>query len=217
LTKRLAVIPARGGSKRLPRKNIRAFHGRPIIAYSISAALHAEIARDHGAEVAIRPIALSTDGSTVFEVCVDLLQSERLSGRNYDVLCCLYATSPLRTAHDVAETVGLIEPGVCDFAIAVTKYMHYPHQALRRTDDAFLVPMWPELSERRADRVGELLAGNGSTYCADVSAFMREGSFYGPRMRGYEMPLSRSIDIDTEEDFQMALALATLCGESGAC
>lgn len=224
MTKRLAIIPARGGSKRLPRKNILLFLGKPIIAYTIEAALEsgqfervvvstedteiAEISRRFGAEVDIRPTVLATDSATVVGVCEEFLAREKSAGSEYDVLCCLYATAPLRTASDIVETIKLIEPNSCDFSMAVTRYAHYAHQALCKTEEFYLTPMWPNVVGLRSDVVGELVVGNGSTYCAEVSAFFRVKSFYGPRLRGYEMPLSRSIDIDTRDDFEMAEAMS---------
>jgi CMP-N-acetylneuraminic acid synthetase len=218
--RRLAIIPARGGSKRLPRKNIAEFSGRPIIAWTISAANHAqlfdrvvvstedaeiaEIARRYGAEVEPRRADLATDSATVVDVCLDLLEREDKAGCAADILCCLYATAPLRAADDIRATIALIEPGVCDFAMAVTGYDVPPYQALRWREDGTLEPMWPELINLRQDQVGELVVDNGSTYAASVSAFRRHRSFYGPGLRGHRMPRIRSIDIDTPEDLELA-------------
>ena len=126
----IAVIPARGGSKRLPRKNILDFCGQPLIAYSIKAALASKlfqrvvvsteddeisaVAKSFGAEVAKRPHGLAMDTSSVLDVCLDLLDRESKQGRKYSVLCCLYATSPLRTVNDICETVNLVASGECE-------------------------------------------------------------------------------------------------------
>jgi pseudaminic acid cytidylyltransferase len=220
----LAIIPARGGSKRLPRKNILDFHGKPILAYTIEAAFRsglfkkvivstedaeiAEIAAKYHAEVAVRKPDLATDAATVAQVCENVLLEEQGQGRVYDILCCLYATAPLRCAEDIAATVALLEKGACRFAIAATHYSHYPHQALIRNSDGYLVPRWPEWCDLRGSEVGELLAGNGSTYAVFVEDFLREKDFYGPGMRAHIMPFVRSIDIDTAEDFELAWCLA---------
>lgn len=226
--KSLALVPARGGSKRLPRKNIMDFLGKPIIAYTIEAALEtglfdrvvvstedAEIARvseTFGALISERPSNLASDTSTVAEVCLNLLEKERAEGRVYDVLCCLYATAPLRTAEDIAATMMLIAPGRCDFAISVTPYTHYAHQALRCDDLGCLEPMWPDLVFSTTDQIGQLVAGNGSTYAASVPAFIKSRTFYGPGMRGHVMPIMRSVDIDNREDFEMACCFAQKLG-----
>lgn len=228
--KRIAIIPARGGSKRLPRKNILDFRGKPVLAYTVAAALEtglfervvvsteddeiAAAAAAAGATVDRRRVELATDKSTVADVCADLLEREALAGRCYDTLCCCYATAPLRSAADIAATVALLSPGHCDFAIAVTTFSHYPHQALRLDENGFLEPMWPDVAGLRSELVGTLLAGNGSTYAVTTEAFLRERDFYGPHMRGYPMPFHRSIDIDTREDYELALAVANHPGFS---
>jgi CMP-N-acetylneuraminic acid synthetase len=221
---RLAVIPARGGSKRLPRKNVLPFLGKPIIGYTVEAARAsklfdrvivsteddeiASIAAGFGAEVRERAKELASDTARVVDVCLDLLDREQAQGRAYDVLAVLYATAPLRTAEDIAGTVNLLEPGRCDFALAVTNYDLPPHQALKVGDDNAVAPMWPALINERADVIGKLCVDNGSTYAVSVGAFRRERGFYGPGLRGYLMPRSRSIDIDTPEDFEMAQLMA---------
>ena len=229
-SKIICIIPARGGSVRLPHKNIVDFLGKPIIAYTIEAALQtsifdrvvvstedkkiAKVARCFGAQVSERSPSLATDASTVVEVCLDLLERERKNDRIYDVICCLYPTAPLRKAEDIAATLKLIEPGKCDFAVAVTKFGHYPHQALRLDESGFLKPMWPEYVFFRGEKIGQLLAGNGSTYAATIEAFQRYKRFYGPGMRGHIMPRSRSVDIDDNEDLELALYFAQKFGLS---
>ena len=216
----VAIIPARGGSKRLPRKNVIDFLGRPIIAYTIEAAIEAEcfdrvvvsteddevagVAERCGAIVDHRKPELATDAAGVVAVCIDFLEREARAGRDWQVMACLYATAPLRTAGDIRETVALLSPGVCDFAMAVTAFDHQPHQALKFAD-GWLYPMWPELVERRASDLPALRVGNGSTYAVSVPQFLSRRSFYGPRMRGYEMPRHRSVDIDTRDDLELAL------------
>lgn len=212
----LAVIPARGGSKRLPRKNVIDFGGRPIIAATIESAREAgvfervlvstedaeiaEVAQRHGAEIDKRPPELATDAATIVQVCAELLG--RLPG--YDTITVLYATAPLRNAGDIRATLALLEPGACDFAMAVSAFEQPFHQGLRLEENGALSPVFPELTTRRADSVGAFVAGNGSTYCANVAAFLRERSFYGAPLRGHVMPRERAIDIDTAEDLALA-------------
>ena len=217
--KRLAIIPARGGSKRLPRKNVLPFRGRPIIAHTIEAALVsrcfervlvstedgeiAKAAKDAGAEVHERPTDLATDAAGVTEVCLEALLAEERAGRSYDVFACLYATAPLRRADDIAAVVALIDSG-SDFAIAVTSYAMPPHQALRVGENGTLSAMWPDLIERRASDLGRLVVDNGSTYAARVAALRKHRSFYGPGLRGHLMPRERSVDIDEQADYELA-------------
>jgi pseudaminic acid cytidylyltransferase len=217
----VALIPARGGSKRLHRKNVVDFLGRPIIAYTIQAALAANsfdrvvvsteddeirsVANSFGASVHRRRSELAADSAGLVDVCLDYLDQESSAGRGWDVLACLYATAPLRTAEDIRATVALIDPPACEFAIAVTVYDHQPHQALRFSSDGDLAPMWPELVTRRASDLPMLRAGNGSTYVVSVPAFRQAKSFYGSRLKGYDMPRNRSVDIDTSDDLELAL------------
>jgi len=221
--KRIAIIPARGGSKRLPKKNVIDFYGKPIIAYSILAALKtnlfeqvvvstedktiAKISRNYGAHVAIRPDNLATDSAKVVDVCLHFLEEEAKHGRNYDILCCLYATAPLRNEKDIRSTVALVENSDADFAMAVTEYHFPPHQALKTNHAGFLEPMWPTWNSKKSQEVPPLLVDNGSTYVVSVPEFCRTRSFYGSSLRGYVMPRTRSVDIDTKEDLQIAYNL----------
>jgi len=216
----VALIPARGGSKRLPRKNIADFFGRPIIGYTIEAATKsgcftrvvvstedaeiAEVAARFGAEVDRRPASLASDAATVGAVCVDFLERERAAERAWQHLCVLYPTAPLRTAEDIRGVMGLLEPGRCDFAMAVTRYDLPPHQALKLGPEGALEPMWPDLIARRSSDVPALCVDNGSTYGVGVPAFLKQPGFYGPGLRGHMMPRERSFDIDTGIDLDLA-------------
>lgn len=225
--KTICIIPARGGSKRLPRKNVADFLGKPIIAYTVEAALQcadlfsrvlvstedeeiAEIAKRAGAELARRPPELASDKARIVDVCIDLIDSEAMAGRSYDVLCCLFATAPMRTADDIRNTMSLINPGRVDFAMAVTNYDLPAHQAMRQNADGTLSAMWPDLVNARSQDIGELLCDNGSTYAASIEPFRRHRTFHGPGVLGYHMPRRRSIDIDLPEDLDMARLIAGL-------
>jgi CMP-N-acetylneuraminic acid synthetase len=216
----LAVIPARGGSKRLPRKNVIDFLGKPILAYTIAAAKTAGIfsrilvstddaeiatlAQKYGAEVDMRPVALGRDDSTVNDVCIDLLDRLATQGESYSTLTVLYATAPLRSADDIRATHALLEPGHCEFAMAVTEFQQPVHQALKSDANGQLKAVFPEIVSRRAEVAGQFFAGNGSTYSVTLSAFRRVKGFYGESLRGHVMPPERSVDIDTAADFELA-------------
>lgn len=224
----IAVIPARGGSKRLLRKNVVPFFGHPIIGYTIRAALEsncfdrvlvstenaeiAEIGRRYGAEVDDRPAALADDRAGVVEVCIELLNREAVAGRNHAVLGVLYATAPLRSADDIRATMALLDPGRCDFALAVTEYDLPPYRALRRGIDGTLAPMWPDLAFAKSQDVPPLYVNNASTYIVSVPAFLRHRSFTGPGARGHVMPRSRTTDIDVPEDLDEARRKAERAG-----
>jgi pseudaminic acid cytidylyltransferase len=220
--KAICVIPARGGSKRLPRKNAVEFFGKPMIAYSIEAAIASkrferivvssddaetlDIAREFGADPVERKSSLASDAARVSEVLLDFLDQEDAAGHKQDIICCLSATAPLRRAEDVAAVIDLIKPGECDFAIAVTEYDLPPHQALKLEAGGTLKPMWPELVNQRDEQVGKLVVDNGSTYAAIVGAFRKQRNFYGRPLRGHAMPRERSVDLNSSVDLEIAKA-----------
>lgn len=220
----VAIIPARGGSQRLPRKNIIDFLGRPMLAYTVDAAIEsgcfarvvvsteddeiAEAAGKTGAIVDRRRPELAAHQIGLVDVCLDFLDREEREGRSWQNLACLYATAPMRNAQDIRDTMRLLEPGFCGFAMAVTSYDHYPHQALQFEAGGALTPMWPDLVSRRSSDLPALRAGNGSTYAVNVSEFRKHRSFYGPDLRGHDMPRDRSVDIDTRDDLEFAVWLA---------
>lgn len=218
--KATCVIPARGGSKRLPRKNIIDFFGKPMIAHSIEAAKACarferivvssddaetlDIARKFGADPVSRQSGLASDTARVSDVLLDYLDQEESAGREHDIICCLFAAAPLRRAEDVAAVVDLITPGECHFAIAVTEYDLPPHQALKLASDGMLSPMWPDLVDLRDEQVGPLVVDNGSTYAATVDAFRRQRNFYGTPLRGHRMARERSVDLNSAADLEIA-------------
>jgi pseudaminic acid cytidylyltransferase len=220
----VAIIPARGGSQRLPRKNIADFLGRPMLAYTVDAAIEsecfarivvstedeeiAEVARRIGVLVDRRRPELAGHQVGLVDVCLDFLEREERESRMWHNLACLYATAPMRNAQDIRETMALLEPGRCGFAMAVTSYDHYPHQALKLETERALTPMWPDLVTKRGSDLPPLRAGNGSTYAVNVAEFRKHRSFYGPNLRGHDMPRERSVDIDTADDLEFATWLA---------
>jgi CMP-N-acetylneuraminic acid synthetase len=218
------LIPARGGSKRLPRKNVIDFLGRPIIAYTIDAAREsgcferivvstedeeiAAVARQYGAASMGRPPELATDTAGVVDVCLHVLDGEEAAGRTWEAMCCLYATAPLRTAGDIRATVGLLDNGVCSFVMGVTSFDLQPHLALKFASDGGLTAMWPDLIKYRASDLPPLRVSNGTTYAVHVAPFRQYRTFYGPGLRGYDMPRERSVDIDTQADLDLAQMIA---------
>jgi len=132
------------------------------------------------------------------------LATEQAAQRNYDVLCVLYATAPLRNANDIRAVIELLEPGVCDHALAACGYQQPAHQTLKQLEGANISPMWPDLVARRESSLPNLVVGNGSTYAVTTKAFMAAPGFYSARMRAHVMPWSRSVDIDHEDDLELA-------------
>lgn len=215
----LGIIPARGGSKRLPRKNVIEFAGKPMIAWTIQAAQDcggitdlyvstedreiAGIARECGARILARDDSLAGEKSTVTEVCLDAI--DRLNGSNrYDTLCCLYPTAPLRNTSDIDAVLRPVVQRVANYSLAVTRYPLPPHQALRLTGDTGAEPVFPHLVDRREDEIGKWVVDNGSTYAVYIADFQKARSFFGQPLAVHVMPAQRSVDINEAADLQLA-------------
>ena len=219
----LAIIPARGGSKRLPRKNIIEFLGRPIIAHTIEAALQsacfsrvivstddveiAEISARYHHDWVMRPAALATDEARVADVCEHLLREEAEQGRTYDVLSVLYATAPLRTADDIRSVVSYVQSKKYTSAMAVTSYSLPVHQALICRDSGVEM-VFPDIFFRRSNELPEYCVDNGSTYAVTTEFFLKAKELTSPNLAVHMMPRSRSVDIDTWDDYLLANCLA---------
>tara|TARA_Y100000748_G_scaffold304192_1_gene312513 strand:- start:889 stop:1581 length:693 start_codon:yes stop_codon:yes gene_type:complete len=215
------IIPARGGSKRLPKKNIIDFMGKPIIAYTIEAAFKAnifeeiivstddeqiaEVAKNFGSKIDFRPKELGSDYATVSEVCLEYLKRDKSNLNSNDIFCCLYPTAPLRAADDIKQTVQLLDNEKYNFSLAVTEYHYPPNQALKIKNDNELEPMWPNLVFNRRDEIKPLCVDNGSTYAFRIGKFIEFESFYIKPFKGYVMPRERSVDIDEKKDLELAL------------
>lgn len=223
----LAIIPARGGSKRLPRKNVMDFLGRPIIAYTIEAALAsgcfsrvvvstddaeiADISARYHSDVVIRPAELATDEARVVDVCEHFLHEAVERGECYDVLSVLYATAPLRSADDVRTVLDFVTSGRHHSAIAATTYSLPVHQALVQSKSS-VEQVFPDLFSRRSNEVPEYFVDNGSTYAVTTDYFLRERRFISPDLAIHLMPRARSVDVDTWEDYVVAKCFAELIG-----
>ncbi len=224
--KSIAIIPAKGISKRLPRKNILNFKGKPIIGWTIEAAIKADIfdkiivstedeeianiSLELGVEVEHRDKELLTDESTVNMVCLDLLEKEKSKGIEYDILCCLYATSPLRNSIDISSVMNLVTSNRCSQAMAVTNFDLPAFQAMFYSEDGSLNPMRQDLFHLNSNNVSKIVVDNGSTYVTKVEDFYRSGRLVSEGMLGHQMPKIRSVDIDFKEDFKLAEYYAEL-------
>ena len=225
----LCVIPARGGSKRIPRKNIRAFHGRPMIGWSIAAARAsglfervivstddaeiAAIARDQGAEVPfLRPEALAGDHAATVPVIAHAVQALGLADDR--AVCCLYATAPFVTTADLAEGARLLAAGA-RFAMAVTRFGHPIQRALRRADDGAVEMIDPAQMLVRSQDLEPAWHDAGQFYWARAATWAAGAPVFGPGARGVARPAHRVVDIDTPEDWARAEALFAVLGSTG--
>jgi N-acylneuraminate cytidylyltransferase len=226
--KLLAVIPARGGSKRVPLKNVRDLAGRPSIAYSIDAAKEsglfhrvivstdseriAEIAVQCGAEVPfMRSADLADDYAPVSLVTVDVLERLDSAGTVYGAVAQLMANCPLRTAEDVRDSYRQFSETGATGQISLTKYGWLnPWWAVTLNTDFRVTNILPESLGKRSQDLPEVFCPTGAIWWATAEALRAERSFHTADKRGWEMPWQRAVDIDTEEDWQMAEVLLKL-------
>jgi len=230
--KRLAVIPARGGSKRLPRKNIMDFMGRPMIAWTIRAALEsgmfdkvlvstedgeiAAISREVGAEVPFLRQAHFDDHATTSEATIAALkQAETHWEERYDVIVQLMANCPLRTAKDVRNALYHFEEGEHNFQISVFKYgWMNPWWAMRMNRDGTPAPLFPEALGARSQDLDTLYCPTGAIWIATRDSLLQAGTFHAPDRVLWPMPWEHAVDIDDADDLRLAIAVATMLGTS---
>lgn len=215
----LAIIPARGGSKGVPRKNVHPLGGLPLITWTVRAALDASCiervlvstdddeiaysAREAGAEVPfMRPAELASDTATSVDVMAHALDAVRGFGR----AVLLQPTSPFRTAADLDAGFALWQ-GVpsASGCVSVCEAVESPWLMYGRGTDGALARLLPEPpgGSRRQD-LPKVLVLNGAFYFVDVTRFNLERRFLFADSQGFEMPMDRSLDIDTHEDFEVA-------------
>lgn len=218
---RLAVIPARGGSKRIPRKNIREFAGKPIIAWSIEAALAsgcfdrvivstddeaiAAVAREHGAEAPfMRPAELSDDHTPTIPVIAHAIRWQEAQGGDVRAACCIYATAPFCRAEDLRQGWRLLEADRVDYVFPVVSY-GFPIQRAVRMDAAGRVePFQPEHATTRSQDLEPAYHDAGQWYWGMREAWLEGRPIFAPASRAVVLPASRVQDIDTAEDWARA-------------
>lgn len=221
----LGVIPARGGSKGIPRKNLVDLCGKPLIAYTIEAALGAarlsrvvvstedeeiaRIAQGYGAAVPFRrPAELSTDGAHSLPVVQHALETmEAKDGRVYDVVVLLQPTTPLRTARDIDEGVELLVSSGADSVISVVEVgPNHPYRMKRILDDGRLVNFVDQGFEdmRPRQELPPVYIRSGDLYISLRRVVMEMGTLVGPHCRPVVIPTDRAVNVDTRLDLERA-------------
>ena len=217
----ICVIPARGGSKRIPRKNIQPFCGKPMIAWSIEAALRAgcfqqiivstddaeiaEIARQSGATVPfIRPAELSDDHTGTIPVMRHAIEWFRSQCAQLRQVCCLYATAPFISAADIQRGRDLLEAGGVDYAFSVTSYAFPIQRALRITAAGRIEMFQPHHFASRSQDLEEAYHDAGQFYWGRADAWVEGKVIFGTDSVPVLLPRHRVQDIDTLEDWVRA-------------
>lgn len=216
----VAIITARGGSKRIPRKNIREFLGQPIIGYSIAAALGAgcfdrvmvstddeeiaELGRRLGAEVPfLRSAATSDDYATTVDVLVEVLTEYGRRGTSFDYACCIYPTAPFVTAERLRQAFALLQGSGADSAIPVVRFSFPIERSLDIRGDR-LSFRYPEYQNTRSQDLAPAYHDSGQFYFFRVPHLLETRSLFGRQTLPIELPESEVQDIDNEEDWQVA-------------
>ena len=217
---KIAVIPARGGSKRIPRKNIKLFLGKPIIAYSIDAAIKtgifdkvivstdsdeiATIAKEFGGDVPfVRPAVLSDDFSGTTEVIAHTIKWFQEKGDQIDLACCIYATAPFLSPETIIKGMKLIEERNKQYSLTVTHFPSSIHRAIK-IDNNELDMFWPENFNVRTQDLEEAYYDAGQMYWGKPEAFINSLPFYTHNSVPVILPNYLVKDIDTLEDWRTA-------------
>ncbi len=217
----VAVIPARGGSRRVPRKNVRTFAGKPMLAWSVAAARDsgcfdrivvstddaevAAVARSCGAEVPfLRPATLADDHTPTLPVIAHAVEALRSSGSTVDTVCCLYPTAPLIEADDLRRALATLRETGADYVFSATTFDFAVQRALICDGEGRVAPMFPEFIGYRSQDLPQAIHDAGMFYWGSADAFAAQRPIFGPESRAHMIPRHRTQDIDTEEDWMHA-------------
>lgn len=218
--RKIAIIPARGGSKRIPHKNIRDFLGKPILAYSINAALEtgifdevmvstdsheiAEVAITYGAKVPfLRSTKNSDDYATTADVLLEVLHEYETRGELFDYMCCIYPTAPFVTADKINRAMQmLIDKG--GIGVMPVVAFSYPPQRSFVIKDGTLIMRHPEYLKSRSQDLEKYYHDCGQFYCYDIKQYLSNRGGIVKGMLPMEISTLEVQDIDCEEDWKIA-------------
>lgn len=217
----VCIIPARGGSKRIPRKNIRPFRGRPMLLWSVEAALMsgafdsvlvstdddeiADVARAAGAEVPfLRSARTSNDYATTADVLAEVLEQLSKIGHNYTLGCCLYPTAPFVQGRDLANGRARLEDSDFDVMMPIAAFSYPIWRSLARDAAGRVLLNFPENLNARSQDLPAAYHDVGQWYWFRTAAFLRTQVLMGTNTGSIVVPADRMQDIDTEEDWTIA-------------
>ena len=217
----IAIIPARGGSKRIPRKNIRAFADKPIIAYSIKAALEsglfeevmvstddeeiAAVAREYGAHIPfLRSAGNANDFATTADVLIEVLQQYSANGKEFLNACCIYPCAPFVTGNRLKEAFDILIQKDLDSVFPVMKF-HYPIQRALKMNDRGLIEMFnPQYLSTRSQDLEPGYCDAGQFYWFNVKRFLEKKVVWTNNTTGIVIPELEGHDIDNLDDWKVA-------------
>jgi N-acylneuraminate cytidylyltransferase len=218
--KKIAIIPARGGSKRIPKKNIRDFLGKPIIAYSIEAAIKseifdevmvstdskeiAEIAKKYGANVPfLRSEKNSNDYAGLVEVAQEVLDNYKKEDQEFDYACMILPTAPFITKEKLKKANEILEEKDVDSILTVTEYS-FPIQRSLKIENGYLKMRWSENMNKRSQDLEKTYHDAGQFYFFDVEEFYNQNKVYMEKSYPIILDNIEVQDIDTETDWELA-------------
>lgn len=217
----VAIIPARGGSKRIPGKNVKEFAGKPIIAYAVDAAKQtgifdrimvttdsqkiADVAEQHGAEVPfLRPADLSDDHTPTAPVIAHAVDWLRKNGEDVDYACCIYATAAFVRPIYIKQGYDIITENRVSSVFSVTTFAFPIFRSLKRTESGHLAMFWPEHELTRSNDLPEAYHDAAQFYWVEVDRFMKAPRLYTDDAMPVILPRYLVQDIDTPEDWETA-------------
>lgn len=223
--KTVAIITARGGSKRIPKKNIKDFCGKPIIAYSIEAAREsgifdevmvstdseeiAAIAKSYGAAVPfLRSAAASSDTATTADVLEEVLTEYEKRGRHFDRFACIYPTAPFVTGQKLRDAAAALDGSDADGILTVMRYS-YPPQRAFSIREGLVALVHPEYEKTRTQDLEPVYHDCGQFYICSAEKLLTLHRVYMPRMLPFVIPEEEAQDIDTPSDWAVAEAKFT--------
>ena len=221
----IAIIPARGGSKRIPKKNIKSFFGKPMIQWAIEAAQEsnifdqiivstddetiAAISKDLGALVPFkRSQALSDDFTNTTDVITDACRWAKEAGLDAEIVCCLYATAPFVRAADLIEAYRIIRASDWQYVFSVAEYSSPIFRSFQQTDTQGVKMFFPEHFESRSQDLPQALYDAGMFYMGRSDAWMQGLKIFENHSFPLKIPSWRVQDIDTPEDWMRAEQMA---------
>ena len=216
----LCIIPARGGSKRIPRKNIKPFMGEPIIAYSIDAALKsgvfdevmvstddeeiAGVARQHGASVPFfRSAETANDYATTVDVLLEVIETYKQQGKVFDTICCLYSTAPFVTSDRLKEAYAKISDNV-DACFTMVEYSYPVQRSLRINENGRVEMRHPEHLKSRTQDLEKVYHDAGQFYYVKTKTLIEEKTVWCKKTAPLVLSELEVQDLDTLTDWQLA-------------
>lgn len=216
----IGLIPARGGSKGVKRKNIRLLNGKPLIAYAIQAAQQsrylselyvttddaeiADVARLFGVTVIERPSALATDDANMVDVVLHGLNEVCPKPSNDDIFCLMQPTCPFRTVGEIDESIEKLHVNDANAVVGVTRALHEHPERFYQIETGYLKPLMPEYLGRNRQELPEFLIRNGTIYTLRVKNFIKNQCFSPEKSIPLEIPPNHALNIDEEDDFLAA-------------